>query len=184
MAELPAHARATVQRILLSNKYLPFPERPLLFPWWRNNWAGKCTYHVRPRPERVWSPVSWDEGDYCREVLARDPCSYCGGPVEVIDHIHPSARGGANDTTNLTGACRACNASKSAKSLLTFLLTRADPSERINDRLQLAKQGYDLACSASIVEIGTTAWHRGFADARRSLAAARREADHRDRWAA
>jgi 5-methylcytosine-specific restriction endonuclease McrA len=55
-------------------------------------------------------------------VLLADPCAYCGAPSAEIEHIVPRARGGANTWDNLTGACTACNARKSAKSLLTFLL--------------------------------------------------------------
>lgn len=64
-------------------------------------------------------------------ILAGDPCSYCGSPVEVTDHIHPVARGGAHDWGNMTGACLACNGSKGPRTLLVFLLERTDgPQQR------------------------------------------------------
>lgn len=54
-------------------------------------------------------------------ILRRDPCCYCGGPTQEIDHIVPVKSGGTAEWTNLTGACAGCNRSKGAKSLLLFL---------------------------------------------------------------
>src|SRR4051794_15950847 len=31
-----------------------------------------------------------------KQALRRDPCSYCGGPADVLDHITPLIRFGAN----------------------------------------------------------------------------------------
>jgi len=56
--------------------------------------------------------------------LRRDPCSYCGGESEAIDHIEPRAGGGTNHWSNLTAACDSCNGSKSDKPLLIFLAHR------------------------------------------------------------
>ncbi|TLS46906.1 HNH endonuclease [Streptomyces montanus] len=42
-------------------------------------------------------------------------CTYCGSMgvrAEVVDHVVPLERGGADDITNLIPACRSCNASK------------------------------------------------------------------------
>lgn len=55
-------------------------------------------------------------------VLLADPCTYCGGVSDTIDHIVPVVRGGANDAENLTGACGYCNSRKATKSLLTHLM--------------------------------------------------------------
>jgi hypothetical protein len=52
------------------------------------------------------------------EVMARSSsvCSYCGGNEKLeIDHKTPLSRGGDNSIENLVAACRACNASKGAK---------------------------------------------------------------------
>lgn len=57
-------------------------------------------------------------------ILRADPCSYCGRPVDHIDHIDPIFRGGDGHWTNLTGACVSCNTSKQHKRLLIFLLER------------------------------------------------------------
>lgn len=58
------------------------------------------------------------------EILRADPCVYCGGPCEHIDHIDPVDRGGALTVDNLTAACARCNIRKSATPLLLFLATR------------------------------------------------------------
>lgn len=52
-------------------------------------------------------------------------CSYCGdldGPF-AVDHVVPLAKGGNNDLSNLTVACRGCNSSK-RDSLLEDWLAR------------------------------------------------------------
>ena len=54
--------------------------------------------------------------------LERDPCAYCGGPADTIDHIDSISRGGSGDWTNLTAACGLCNSSKVDDSLLLFLV--------------------------------------------------------------
>ncbi len=58
------------------------------------------------------------------EVLTADPCSYCGAPMEHLDHIDSLSHGGAGSWENLTAACADCNMSKQAKPLLAFLLHR------------------------------------------------------------
>jgi len=60
------------------------------------------------------------------EIFARDAftCQYCGRrPPEVVlelDHIHPRAKGGSDDLTNLITACWDCNRGKSAKVISTI----------------------------------------------------------------
>jgi 5-methylcytosine-specific restriction endonuclease McrA len=55
-------------------------------------------------------------------ILQVDPCSYCGGPMEHVDHIDPISRGGTGDWSNLTAACQSCNYSKNDRPLLLALL--------------------------------------------------------------
>ena len=55
------------------------------------------------------------------QLVARDPCSYCGGTSETVDHIEPISLGGTSGWTNLTGACRRCNTTKHSRPLLRFL---------------------------------------------------------------
>lgn len=54
--------------------------------------------------------------------LASDPCSYCGGLADTIDHIDPRALGGLNSPENVTAACKSCNSQKHKLPLLHFLL--------------------------------------------------------------
>jgi hypothetical protein len=68
---------------------------------------------------------SLDEDDLCYiEAISQDPCAYCGGPMEHVDHIDPVALGGPSDWTNFTAACSPCNQGKAAKPLLLFLADR------------------------------------------------------------
>ena len=57
-----------------------------------------------------------------RKVLKADPCAYCGGQSDSIDHIVPIAEGGEDGWENYTGACRRCNAVKQALPLLVALI--------------------------------------------------------------
>jgi 5-methylcytosine-specific restriction endonuclease McrA len=58
------------------------------------------------------------------DVLRGDPCSYCGKPMQHVDHIQPIAHGGDGIWTNLTAACQLCNLQKRDRPLLIFLLDR------------------------------------------------------------
>lgn len=60
------------------------------------------------------------------DILLADPCSYCGGPAQQLDHITPLSREGSDTTDNLTAVCGGCNRSKHAKSLLIFMLTATE----------------------------------------------------------
>ncbi len=48
-----------------------------------------------------------------RNIFRRDgfECSYCGRPGGelTVDHIQPKSRGGRDDWSNLTSACKTCN---------------------------------------------------------------------------
>lgn len=64
-------------------------------------------------------------------IIADDPCSYCGETGGTIDHILPRKLGGSNLWVNLTSACGSCNSSKQDKNLLEFLVEQliADEGE-------------------------------------------------------
>lgn len=49
-------------------------------------------------------------------------CWYCfkDTPQPEIDHIHPLARGGTDDFSNLVTACRPCNNAKGTKTTLEW----------------------------------------------------------------
>jgi 5-methylcytosine-specific restriction endonuclease McrA len=69
-----------------------------------------------PRPER------W------LDILARDPCSYCGSRQHMtMDHIHPIKLGASRrlQIMNAAPACQHCNAAKGHAQLLHFLAMRA-----------------------------------------------------------
>lgn len=56
-------------------------------------------------------------------VVAADPCAYCGGAADTLDHIVPVCAGGEHDWTNLTAACHSCNSRKQRRELLPALLS-------------------------------------------------------------
>ncbi len=58
-------------------------------------------------------------------ILRSDPCAYCGGLADTIDHVHPVALGGGAQWDNLAPACRACNSGKKDRPLLQYLLARS-----------------------------------------------------------
>lgn len=92
--------------------------------WWANqDPTAKAANRKRNRRRAHDAPLDADTKDY-REILRRDPCSYCGAACEHTDHVVSVKRGGAYVWENITAACGGCNASKGAKSLLEFLIWR------------------------------------------------------------
>lgn len=51
----------------------------------------------------------------------KDPCVYCGGTVEAIDHIVPVSKNGPNDIVNYAPICCNCNLLKGSFSILYHL---------------------------------------------------------------
>jgi hypothetical protein len=60
------------------------------------------------------------------KLISGDPCGFCGGPSGEIDHIVPVTKGGSGEWENLAPICRSCNASKSNKDLLHFMMRRLE----------------------------------------------------------
>jgi hypothetical protein len=60
--------------------------------------------------------------DEYESILKKDPCSYCGGAMQAIDHIQPYSREGSSEWDNLTAACTSCNSRKGNWTLLEFML--------------------------------------------------------------
>lgn len=64
-----------------------------------------------------------------------DCCSYCGtqlGGFGEIDHMLPISKGGTNDPSNLTLACRSCNRDKNNKTSAEFIARRSSLNQPIN----------------------------------------------------
>lgn len=57
-----------------------------------------------------------------RQVLMRDPCAYCGGSSNTVDHVEPLVLGGTDHHENLAGACVECNLRKGHRGVLQTLL--------------------------------------------------------------
>lgn len=74
-------------------------------------------------PDRAAAPFDHAALDYCT-IIAGDPCVFCGGSSEEIDHIVPVSICRSSHWMNLAPACAPCNGSKGAKSLLDFMLYR------------------------------------------------------------
>ncbi len=52
-------------------------------------------------------------------------CCYCGSTANLsLDHLIPRLKGGADEADNLVWACRSCNSSKGASSLLAWMESR------------------------------------------------------------
>ncbi len=92
------------------------------------------------------------------EVFKRDSfkCQYCGSSApEVIlqvDHIHPVAKGGEGDITNLVTSCDSCNSGKSDK----LLSDDAAATKRKAQLDQLQERREQLEMMAE--------WQRGLVD--------------------
>lgn len=57
-----------------------------------------------------------------RALIASNPCHYCGGPSDEIDHFYPVRLGGTDIWVNLVAACFACNNKKAARCGTWFIL--------------------------------------------------------------
>ena len=55
------------------------------------------------------------------------PCTYCPALADTIDHVIPLVRGGTNYEGNLVPACRTCNCSKSARTVMEWRAGRQSP---------------------------------------------------------
>lgn len=93
----------------------------------RHTWCTTCRASEQNRDARIivarrgMTPSDFrDAADY-RSLIANDPCVWCGSPAEHVDHIHPIARAGTDRWDNYAPACRSCNLSKHAKTVLIFL---------------------------------------------------------------
>lgn len=72
----------------------------------------------------------WAEAKAYRALIFADPCVYCGGTAQAIDHIVPVMAGGSDRWDNAAPTCHSCNSSKKTRSVLGFLMFRAGAGER------------------------------------------------------
>ena len=95
--------------------------------WAELNPEKAMEHERRKRFRRRGAPPN-QEAQHYMKILDSDPCCYCGRYSDSmeIDHIIPLSKGGDSHWTNLTAACRSCNASKSGHSLLTYLTRRKE----------------------------------------------------------
>lgn len=72
----------------------------------------------------MWQVGQWWAG--WNEVLKRDPCAYCYGPSENLEHpvARMGRRAGQYRAAVIVGACRVCNQDKGSMPLLWYLLLR------------------------------------------------------------
>jgi 5-methylcytosine-specific restriction endonuclease McrA len=76
-----------------------------------------------PEVERLYNSAAYKKAR--KAVLKRDHgiCGYCGGSGNTVDHIIPLKKSGARSplatsTDNMITACRKCNATKGARTLV------------------------------------------------------------------
>lgn len=104
------------------------PELEQFFVIRRGHWRLKEEWiEIDGRPMRPAIPAAMKA-----EVLSREGrrCTYCGdtdGPF-AFDHIFPVSKGGQNDPSNLTVACRTCNSSKGGRTLAEWMAWRTGPT--------------------------------------------------------
>lgn len=106
-------------------------------------------------------------------TLKLDPCSYCGGPADQLDHIVARAMDGDDSFENLTATCAECNQSKGSRPLLAFLLHHNRPltvgqqikrgfGRRMRQRrLELGLTQSDLALTLDADLMAISRWERG-----------------------
>lgn len=59
------------------------------------------------------------------KMILPQVCCYCGTPENLsIDHLIPSAKGGADTGDNFVWSCRRCNSSKGARDVMEWLKSR------------------------------------------------------------
>ena len=92
---------------------------------WRAANPNKVRAQKFRRRQRECLPLDPEASAYL-DVIAGDPCAYCGAEATTVDHVIPLERGGSNEWDNLTPACGSCNPSKGTKPFLTWMAGRAD----------------------------------------------------------
>jgi 5-methylcytosine-specific restriction endonuclease McrA len=89
--------------------------------WAKANPDKRRTINLADKQRRRGLTVTAESKSYIPVLLA-DPCAYCGGKAGEIDHITAVTDCGSGEWSNLTAACRSCNARKQTRSLLQYLI--------------------------------------------------------------
>ncbi|MBC8135804.1 MAG: HNH endonuclease [Fibrella sp.] len=94
------------------------------------------------------------------QLRANDLCEYCRCPathttdVFEVEHIHPEARGGTDDLSNLAFSCSGCNTFKQAATVAVDPETEQEAS-LFHPRLQTWKDHFEWDNSRTIA-VGIT----------------------------
>src|SRR5690606_31185675 len=83
-------------------------------------------YLQRRTDEHMWRQLQRRIPAKLREVILKDPCVYCGGEADTVDHMLPVSRGGTRDRDNLAPACWACNQEKADRTVAEWMKYRAE----------------------------------------------------------
>ncbi len=105
--------------------------KPKMREWQKAHASEFCRYMTQANRRR--RPGKDAETLEFRAMLKQDPCAYCGTPPDgtnQVDHMVSSTDGGSNHWSNLTAACRNCNAMKFKRTPLFFLIERLQDSWR------------------------------------------------------
>lgn len=89
------------------------PQRPVRPPRDEHSEERDSNRSRRGMPDKEWRALRL-------RIFERDghACTYCDSRIDLTcDHVVALVRGGTNDESNLTTACRPCNSSKGDKSL-------------------------------------------------------------------
>lgn len=91
-----------------------------------SRWRKENAEHVSAYKRATYRRGETSDGEtrqYVDAILG-DPCVYCGGRADSIDHIQPVSKGGRNHWSNIAPACRSCNSGKKDRDLLTYMTRR------------------------------------------------------------
>ena len=92
--------------------------------WHRDNPDKHRAYAIQSQHKRRAVATDLEGMNDWVDILRGDRCTYCGGPMEELDHIVPVSGGGEHSWENLTSSCKKCNGTKFTKSVLEYLLCR------------------------------------------------------------
>lgn len=88
---------------------------------------------MNSRAKGIWQGMNWIRQEKRLAIYLRDglACVWCGATVEggavlSLDHLKPHSKGGSNGEQNLVTACKRCNDSRGARSIVKFAAVVAE----------------------------------------------------------